>query len=411
MRYRFVHAADLHLDTPFEGLGRVDERVAGALRDASLEALEALANLAIEREAAFLLVAGDVYDGAERGVRAQLAFRRAVDRMARAGVQTLVVHGNHDPVLDGWTAVRRWPEGVHVFGAGEVASRPVQRDGELLAVVHGVSYAHRDTAENLALRFARSADDVLQIGLLHANVGADAAHAAYSPCTVDDLARTGLDYWALGHVHGHAVLRAGGPWAVYPGSLQGRSPHVGERGAKGACVVEVADGAVVGVEHVALDRVRFEVQDVDVEGVRDVGDLEGLLADRGAAALAAADGRSVLLRARLVGRGPVHADLARDGAVQGLLDALRSAAPAGRPFLWWEGVRDATRPQLDRAAIAARGDFGSELLALAGTLERDELARGLALAEWLQARPAEVDEEDYEAAVDLALDLVAGDDR
>jgi len=411
MRYRFVHAADLHLDTPFEGLGRVDERVAAALRDASLEALEALANLAIEREAAFVLVAGDVYDGAERGVRAQLAFRRAVDRLARAGVQTLVVHGNHDPVLDGWTAVRRWPEGVHVFGADEVTSRPVERDGELLAVVHGVSYAHRDTAENLALRFARCGDDVLQIGLLHANVGADGAHAAYSPCTVDDLARSGLDYWALGHVHGHAVLRAGRPWAVYPGSLQGRSPHVGERGAKGACVVEVADGAVVGVEHVALDRVRFEVQDVDVDGVRDVGELEGLLADRGAAALTAADGRSVLLRARLVGRGPVHADLARDGAVQGLLDALRAAAPGGRPFLWWEGVRDATRPGLDRAAIAARGDFGSELLALAGTLQHDGLARGLALADWLQARPAEVDDEAFDAAVDLALDLVAGDER
>jgi len=236
-------------------------------------------------------------------------------------------------------------------------------------------------------------------------------HAAYSPCTVDDLARSGLDYWALGHVHGHAVLRAGTPWAVYPGSLQGRSPHVGERGAKGACVVEVVDGAVVDVEHVPLDRVRFEVQEVDVEGVRDVGELEGLLADRGAAALAAADGRSVLLRARLVGRGPVHADLARDGAVDGLLDALRAASPATRPFLWWEGVRDGTRPQLDRVAIAARGDFGGELLALAATLDGDELARGLVLAEWLQARPGEVDEDAFEAAVDLALDLVAGDDR
>jgi DNA repair exonuclease SbcCD nuclease subunit len=411
VRYRFVHAADLHLDTPFEGIGRVDARVAAALRDASLQALEALADLAIERQAEFLLVAGDVYDGAERGVRAQLAFRRAVDRLARAGIETFVVHGNHDPLHDGWTAVRSWPMGVHVFGAAEVEHRTVERDGEVLARIHGISYARRDTVENLALRFSRDDDDALQIGLLHANVGGDPAHAAYSPCTVDHLQATGIDYWALGHVHGHAVLRDGAPWIVYPGSLQGRSPHAGERGAKGAYVVEVDDGAVVGVEHVALDRVRFAVEDVDVDGVADVGELEGLLADRGAAAMTGADGRSVLLRVRLVGRGPVHADRARDGALGGLLEALRAAAPTARPFLWWEGVRDGTRPQLDRAAIAARGDFASELLALAGSLERDELARGLALAEWLGARPGEPDDEALAAAVDLALDLVTGDER
>ena len=409
MRYRFVHAADLHLDTPFEGIERVVARVAALLRDASLGALEALVDLALAQDAAFVLVAGDVYDGADRGVRAQLAFRNAVGRLQRAGVETLVVHGNHDPVVDGWSAVRAWPDGVHVFGHAGVERRRVERDGEQLAVVHGTSYAHRDTAENLARRFARTDDDALQIGLLHANVG-DLATPAYSPCTVGDLAASGLDYWALGHVHLHAIVHGGQPWVVYPGALQGRSSHAGERGAKGACVVEVEDGAVVGVEHVALDRVRFAAPDVAIEGVADLPELEAVLAERGAAELAEADGRAILVRARLTGRGPVHADLIRDGVLHGLLEALRSGAPDGAPWLWWEGLRDATRPALDRRAVAARGDLASEVLGLAGRLEADGDALDEALARWLAVRREPVAAATFASAVDLALDLVAGDE-
>ena len=409
MRYRFVHAADLHLDTPFEGVERVDARVAALLRDASLEALDGLVDLAIAREAAFVLVAGDVYDGADRGVRAQLAFRRAVERLHRAGIETLVVHGNHDPVVDGWSAVRAWPEGVHVFGHGGVERRRVEREGELLAVVHGMSYAHRDTAENLSRRFARTADDALQIGLLHANVG-DLTTPAYSPCTVADLAASGLDYWALGHVHLHAVVHDGQPWVVYPGALQGRSSHAGERGAKGACVVEVEDGAVVGLEHVALDRVRFAAPDVAIDGVADLPELEAVLAERGAVELAEADGRSVLVRARLTGRGAVHADLIREGVMPGLLEALRAGAPEDAPWLWWEGLRDATRPALDRQAVAARGDLASEVLGLADRLEADASALDDALTRWLAIRHEPVASATFTSAVDLALDLVAGDE-
>lgn len=106
--FRFVHAADLHLDTPFEGIGRVAPQIAEALRDASLNAWDALVRLTIDRDAAFLLLAGDIYDGAERGVRAQLRFVRGLERLAEHRIQTFIVHGNHDP-LDGWSAIRKWP--------------------------------------------------------------------------------------------------------------------------------------------------------------------------------------------------------------------------------------------------------------------------------------------------------------
>ena len=410
MRYRFVHAADLHLDTPFEGVERVDARVAGLLRDASLGALEALVDLALARDAAFVVVAGDVYDGADRGVRAQLAFRRAVERLHRAGIETLVVHGNHDPVVDGWSAVRAWPQGVHVFGHAGVERRRVERDGELLAVVHGMSYAHRDTAENLARRFARTEDDALQIGLLHANVG-DLATPAYSPCTVADLAATGLDYWALGHVHLHAVVHGGQPWVVYPGALQGRSSHAGERGAKGACVVDVEDGAVVGVEHVALDRVRFAAPDVAIDGVADLPELESVLAERGAAELAEADGRSVLVRARLTGRGPgarrpdPRRRAARAAGGAALRRPRRPPRGSGGRGCATPRARPSTGTPSRPAAISP-----ARCWALAGRLEADDGALDEALARWLAVRREPVEPATFASAVDLALDLVAGDE-
>ena len=162
--FRFLHAADLHLDTPFSGMHRVDAGLGTTLRNATTQAFENLVAAALERSVAFVVIAGDVYDGPERGVRAQLAFRDGLDRLARAGIPSFIVHGNHDPVEEGWSAVRQWPDGVTVFGAEEVAAVPVERDGQTLAVVHGISYPRRAVSENLALRFRRGTTNCLQGG-------------------------------------------------------------------------------------------------------------------------------------------------------------------------------------------------------------------------------------------------------
>src|SRR3954468_12734733 len=127
-KFRFVHAADLHLDTPFAAIGRVAPEVAARLRDASLEAFDSLVTMAIEREAAFAVFAGDIYDAADRGVRAQLRFLRGVERLGERGIPVFVAHGNHDP-LDGWSAIRRAPSNLTVFGCGAVEAHSVGRRG------------------------------------------------------------------------------------------------------------------------------------------------------------------------------------------------------------------------------------------------------------------------------------------
>ena len=365
----FVHAADLHLDTPFKGLGEVAPDVAKALREASLEAFDALVELCLERAAAFLVLAGDIYDGAERGLRAQLRFLAGLERLSAAKIPVFVAHGNHDPVEEGWSAIRRWPEGVHVFSDKEVECIPVVRGGRAIAAVQGISFDRGAVTENLALRFSRPERGVFSVAVLHCNVvGASEEHDPYSPCTLNDLLEKGICYWALGHIHARSVL-AGRPhsdesFVVYPGNLQARSPKPSEQGEKGACVVHVSGGRVAELEHVACDRIRFAELEIDVSACEDLAELSGELGEAAAEALERADGRSLVVKARLSGRGPCHAELAREGALGELLASLRDG-PQRRPFFWWDRLIDDTRPGLDLASLLEEGDFASVLLELA----------------------------------------------
>ena len=267
----------------------------------------------------------------------------------------LVTHGNHDP-LDGWSAIREWPAGVHVFSPDVVEQVPVERDGTVLATVHGISYARRDPGENLALRFAGPAGEGLQVGVLHCNVGADPAHAAYSPCSVDDLRRVGprlLGPRARPPARDPGRGAAGG----LPGLPAGPRSRARELGPKGALVVEV-DGGAVGRR--AARRARPGALRARRRRRRAAGRPGGAARAPGREAAArrvAAPGRGLVLRARLHGRGPVHGDLRAAAGVAELLGELRAEAVGADPFAFWESIDDATAPPLDREAILHRDDF------------------------------------------------------
>jgi DNA repair exonuclease SbcCD nuclease subunit len=419
-RIRFVHAADLHLDTPFEGIGRTAPHVAEALRDASLEAWDALVRLAIDHRALFLLIAGDIYDGASRGVRAQLRFCRGLERLSDHGIRVFIVHGNHDP-LDGWSAIRKWPSGVTVFGSEKVEAVPVELDGVRVATVYGVSYPRREVFDNLALRFHRGPEPGLHVGLLHCNVGGHPEHAGYSPCSFDDLHRTGLDYWALGHVHRHQATYEDRQTIVYPGCLQGRSARACDEGPKGAVVLEADDTGVRSMEFVPVDRVRYISTEVDVSDVEDLRALQHLLVQRAAEVRETHRPAGVLVKIMLVGRSEVHRDLSRQGARAELLKTVREETTASDPLFWLAGLQDRSTLTLDLDAIARRGDFSAELLACSQQLQQDSGRLSAMLAAQLEPLqkagvPAAIREQ-LEAldpnlvrdATQLALDLLEED--
>ena len=416
-RIRIVHAADLHLDTPFEGIAGAAPHVAAALREASLQAWDDLVRFTIQQRAAALLLAGDLYDGAERGVRAQLRVLKGLNQLSSAGVQVFIVHGNHDP-LDGWVAIREWPAGVHVFGSGEVEIVPILVSGLPVAFVHGLSYGRRDVTENLAARFRRTAEAAPQIGLLHANVGAVAEHAAYAPCSLADLERSGLDYWALGHVHKRQILRDGHPWAVYPGNLQGRSPKPSETGSKGALLIEL-DTEECRVEppvFAPLDRIRFLTLDYDVAGVADIGALHAGLRDALEDLGARHAGRSLLVRVVLTGRADVTASLRRPDALSQFCSELRESFAQSTPFVWVESILNRGARALDIEAIRARGEFSAEVVQRADKLAAspDELSEYIAsrcaqlevgqIAHEIRRLPSFVPQDVLDEALAMALD-------
>jgi exonuclease SbcD len=377
-KFRFVHAADLHLDTPFAAIGRGAPEIAARLRDASLKAFDALVAMAIEREAAFVVFAGDIYDAAERGVRAQLRFLRGVELLGEHGIPVFVAHGNHDP-LDGWSAMRKPPSNLTVFGCDSVEAHSVTRDGELLAHVYGISYACRDVTENLSLRFARNSAPGLHVAVLHCNVGSQPDHLAYSPCSIADLTRAGMDYWALGHIHRH-LLVAERPWIVYPGSLQ--AGKTSELGPRGAVLVEATGDAIDRVDFIELDCVRFAQVEVDITNEPDLHSLRKKIL-----AQAISGGRDLLLTVTLTGRGALHRDLRRPDAIADLLGDLRDELGIASPFVWIDRITDRSQPELDRAAIQRRGDFSADLIHLVDDLRADPEA----VASLLPPLPARVD--------------------
>lgn len=422
MTFRFLHAADLHLDTPFSGVSVTATEVASELRDASLSALDQLVRTAVARDVAFVILAGDLYDGADRGVRAQIELHRGLSELSERGIRTFIVAGNHDPVDEGWSAIRDWPELVTFFPADTAESVVVVRDDTPIATVHGISYGTREVTENLAEQISATDDPGPHIAVLHANVDNVVEHEPFSPCSVDDLTGRGIDYWALGHVHERSIVHTD-PWIVYPGSLQARSAHIYERGAKGAYLVEVDDsGTIAEPEFVALDRIRFSRIEHSIDGVADLATLRDRLVDIGRRCLAEADGRSVLLQVELTGRGPIHGDLYRPGSLVELVDALRSESLSEAPFLWWDRIDLSTRPVQDLDELQGRNDFIADLVDETAALLADDDARARRTEEWDEELPSDLfhllggrapsaaEPERWRSAQELAVDLVASDE-
>ena len=362
----FVHTADLHLDSPFAGLADADEDMARFLHSATFQAWDNIVDLCIERSVDFLLVAGDVYDGADRSLRAQLAFRDGLERLAEREIPAFVVHGNHDP-LNGWASSLSWPDSVHVFGP-ELESIPFERNGEQRAIIHGMSFPERDVTENLARRFEANDDSVPQIGLLHCNVGTDTGHEPYAPCSLDDLEEVGMDYWALGHVHTRRVLSDGRPAAVYPGNPQGR--HANEAGPHGCYFVELDDGHAE-MDFMPVDAVRWVRSAVEIGSLVTEDDLIGALEDAVSGVSREVGGRRAVCRLVLRGRGPMHATLARSGTLEDLSERLRGLGQSLNPTVWVEKIEDDTRPAVDLEARRESEDVLGDLLRLADEYRND----------------------------------------
>ncbi|HEY0027379.1 MAG TPA: DNA repair exonuclease [Allosphingosinicella sp.] len=301
--FKFIHAADLHLDSPLLGLASKSADFAARIEAASREAFDNLVELAIAEACRFVLLAGDIFDGDLRNFQTGLYFVDGMRRLGEAGIDVFMILGNHD-CQNRFADKLSMTQNVHVFPKTAATSRSLDDVG---VTIHGRSYPRWDLSEDIARDYPPATAGTLNIGVLHtACAGSEGEHARYAPCTPEQLANHGYDYWALGHVHERAILSEH-PHIVYPGNLQGR--HAREAGAKGAMLVTVEGGRIAAVEHRALDVVRWHAASFDASTHEDQTAMLTALRDDLAQVGLAAEGRPVALRLTLRGATPLHSYL------------------------------------------------------------------------------------------------------
>ncbi|MEO8937884.1 MAG: DNA repair exonuclease [Burkholderiaceae bacterium] len=362
---KFVHAADLHIDSPLRGLDGYEGAPVERLRGASRRALISLVDVAIEQNVSFVLLAGDIYDGNWADFRTGLFFREQMLRLRRADVRVFIVKGNHDAESQ---ITKQLPdvEGVHVFSA--LKSETV--DIEALGVaVHGRSFPNRAVPEDLVPLYPPPVSGRFNIGVLHTSLTGREGHDPYAPTSVDMLCGKGYDYFALGHVHAREVIRESAPRIVFPGNLQGR--HAKEVGPKGFELVTVEAGVIVATEFVPVEVVRWHQMRLDSTGLRTVDDLARRFA--GLARDLASDARDRLHAVRLIvhGESPLHRlEAEQPGSIAAAIQA--AIQDLDDIDIWLEQVRLDMRTPFDRESAAGRADAVGEVVRLTDAIGADE---------------------------------------
>lgn len=372
--FRFIHAADLHLGSPFQGLALKDAALADLFIEASRRAFTALVDEAVEFNVDFFLVAGDVYDGDWKDNKIGLFFNREVARLERAGIPVFLLKGNHDAesVI---TKTITLPKNVSEF--------PVNRPGtfkldHLKVALHGQGFAERSANENLSLSYPPAEPGWFNIGVLHTSLTGREPHAVYAPCSVEDLRSRGYDYWALGHVHDFEIV-AEDPLVVFPGNLQGRS--IREKGAKGAVLVTVEDGHA-SVERIITDSARFAELSIVVETDDGVPAILRRI-ETGLEPLAEAmEGRPLALRIRLTGESRFRSELIARG--DDFRDEVQAACHRSHEDIWIEKLE----MRIEAGTAAATPSSRPDTLGLDGLIPMQDFPP--ALVEEANARIAEI---------------------
>ncbi len=361
---RFIHTADIHLDSPLTGLSSYQDAPVASLRTATRDAFENLVDEAIAEKVDFMVIAGDLYDGNWKDFNTGIFFARQMGRLKTAGIPVYLLFGNHDAESE-MTKKLSLPDNVYCFRSSKAETFELP---EIKVALHGRSFKEAATTENLAVGYPDPVAGWLNIGVLHTALEGNAAHANYAPCSIAELEARGYQYWALGHVHEHQVWR-GKSIVAFPGNLQGR--HIRETGPRGALMVTAEGTDIVSVERLHVDVLRWCAVNVDVSAAIDLAGSIRLIGRALEALLADTEGQLPLaVRIRLSGASAAHGQLfGLEAQLRG--EVLAQASALGAERLWIEKVRIATTPHDLAAQVAARLDAVADLQELLGKAGSD----------------------------------------
>lgn len=270
---QFIHAADLHLDSPFKGIKGLPVFIWEAIYQSTFQALTHLVDVAIEQQVDFICLAGDIYDGEDRSVKAQAYLKKEMVRLKEAHIPVYLIHGNHDYMEQNGLQLDM-PENVHIFQSAVETLYYETKKHERIALT-GFSYNKRWINERKIADYPiRSSKVDYHIGLLHGYQEGNASeHDKYAPFSLPELRSKQYDYWALGHIHKRQVLGER-PLIVYSGNTQGRNRT--ESGPKG-CYVVTLENQTEKKDFVSLASIEWETVEVSLKGKKSLQEVYRVL--------------------------------------------------------------------------------------------------------------------------------------
>jgi len=359
--FKFLHTADIHLDSPLRGLENYEDAPVEQIRQATRRAFDNVIELAIEEGVSFLLIAGDLYDGDWKDYNTGLFFINCMAKLKKAGIRVFLVSGNHDAASQ-ITKTLQLPDNVTQFPSHKPSTKIIE---DLNVAIHGQSYKNRAVNENLVLDFPLRKESYFNVGLLHTSLSGRQGHEPYAPCTVDDLSSKGYDYWALGHVHLFETV-SHDPLIVFPGNIQGR--HIKETGAKSVTLVSVEDSLIVGVQQRDVDVLRWSHAEVDVSDCEDIDSVTRQVGKILGDEQQKVGSKTVAIRLEITGMTPVHSELQEESG--SLTEVFRGIA-AGLSDIWLEKVLFKTKRPVGIESSWGENTPVADLLKNVSTLDLD----------------------------------------
>ncbi|GIN37987.1 metallophosphoesterase family protein [Heyndrickxia oleronia] len=267
---QFIHTADLHLDSPFIGLQYLPKTILNRIQESTFASFIKIVDNAISLKVDFVLIAGDLYDGEDRSIKAQARLRKQMIRLEQAGIEVFILHGNHDHLGGNWTTIDM-PSNVHVFSSSVEMKSFITKKGQRVHI-YGFSYPKRHVTEKRINEYKKIEPADFHIGMLHGNVdGGSSDHQPYAPFTIGELLEKKMDYWALGHIHKQQFLHQDHhPYIVYPGNIQGRNRK--EKGSKGCIVVNLSSHETT-LSHIETADILWSDISIDASKIRTFSDL------------------------------------------------------------------------------------------------------------------------------------------
>jgi DNA repair exonuclease SbcCD nuclease subunit len=374
---KFIHAADLHIESPYRGIRSENRELGEALLTHGIRAYEKLIDVCIEHTIDFLLIAGDSFDSDSGSLGAQYRFFRGLERLNAAGIMVYIICGNHDP-LNQWAKNFSLPKNVHRFGPDTVEMVEFINAKNESAAIYGVSYGDKVENRRLVEQYIRKDNAEFSIGLLHGTLAGMEHKNPYCPFTMDDLRASKMDYWALGHIHKREIVHENSPMVVYPGNLQGR--HFNETGEKGCYLIEVNRGRIENKSFISLTSVVFEYMDHDISQVSNLSELFDLLGQIRNNLLESQ--LSYMLRLRLTGMTNLYETLTKSTEMEALIRTFNEENNYATQFIHLDRIENQAVPTIDLEERKQSADFMGDVIRRFEEYEKnqdklDELANGI----------------------------------